>query len=301
MLEKIAYFVKNHFEGNLLGDYIVNFIRIRGIDEKLLNRGTRTIYQKDVMQPTTEMIQAREFFNKYKERVNNIVNLLYDEESKVCYQKAIVYRYTHEMNQAPKFTKQKYFVDEIIKLSTEEVFVDGGAFVGDTIRDFYKKSNGQYKRIIAFEPDEYNFYMLSKLRYHDVIKYNQGLWDESCELRFTNGGGCGSRMSENGGISVAVSKLDDVKECQDATFIKLDVEGSELHALKGAEKIIRKNHPKLAICLYHSNEDMLNIIEYIHEIEPRYHIYVRHHSISAAETVMYAVYNEENVRLICHT
>lgn len=69
----------------------------------------------------------------------------------------------------------------------------------------------------------------------------------------------------------------------------MDIEGSEMDALIGAEQTIRRNHPKLTICIYHSDEDMIRIIEWIHHIDPKYRLYVRHHSRSAVETVVYAV------------
>ncbi len=75
----------------------------------------------------------------------------------------------------------------IIQPSEKEVFVDCGVFVGDAIRDFYKRICGRYNRVIAFEPDTYNFGGLTKLKHPNVIKINTGLWNENEELHFTNG------------------------------------------------------------------------------------------------------------------
>lgn len=83
--------------------------------------------------------------------------------------------------------------------------------------------------------------------------------------------------------------IDAVPECKNATFIKMDIEGMEWDALHGAVETIKRNHPKLAICIYHSDEDMIRIVEYIHEIAPEYKLYVRHHSKREYETVLYAV------------
>lgn len=292
MIGNIAAIVKKCFKGNAVGDYVINFIRIRGIDEKLYVWENYRLYRRDVVHPSPEMIQARKFFRQNKSRVNHIAGLLADEESRVCFRKAVAYRCTHDRRKAPVFTKGRYFPEGIIDLSEEEVFIDGGAFVGDTVRQLYKITKGKYKKIVAFEPDEYNFRMLSRLKYHDVTKIKKGLWSDNGKLHFTNGGGCGSRVTQDSACVIAVDKLDEVRDCQAATFIKLDVEGAELQALKGAERLIKRNHPKLAICLYHSNEDMLDIIEYIHNLEPDYQLYVRHHSAFAVETVMYAVYNK---------
>lgn len=72
----------------------------------------------------------------------------------------------------------------------------------------------------------------------------------------------------------------------------MDVEGSELESLKGAADTIRKNHPKLAICCYHKKEDIIVLYQYIKSFdndETEYKFYLRHHSNSAYETVLYAI------------
>ena len=83
--------------------------------------------------------------------------------------------------------------------------------------------------------------------------------------------------------------MDHCDEAQAATFIKMDIEGAEMNALRGARTIIQKNKPKLAICIYHSDEDMLRLAEWIHETVPEYKLYVRQHSNCICETVLYAV------------
>ena len=83
--------------------------------------------------------------------------------------------------------------------------------------------------------------------------------------------------------------IDHCKECQDATFIKMDIEGSELMALKGAQQIILRNRPLLAICIYHSDEDMLAIPEWMCLNLNDYKYYCRHHSYYKEETIIYAI------------
>lgn len=86
-----------------------------------------------------------------------------------------------------------------------------------------------------------------------------------------------------------VDAIDNIPECADATFIKMDIEGAEQNALAGAEKTIRRNRPKLAICIYHSDEDMLDIPERVLALNMGYKLYVRHHFGTICETVLYAV------------
>ena len=69
----------------------------------------------------------------------------------------------------------------------------------------------------------------------------------------------------------------------------MDIEGAELEALKGARNTILKDKPDLAICVYHKNEDIIEIPRYILELDPEYELYLRHYDLAEYETVLYAV------------
>jgi len=86
--------------------------------------------------------------------------------------------------------------------------------------------------------------------------------------------------------TVPAVRIDDITN--NATFIKMDIEGAELNALKGAKKTIIANTPKLAISIYHQLNDLWEIPIYIKQLVPEYKLYVRHHSKTIAETVLYA-------------
>lgn len=73
------------------------------------------------------------------------------------------------------------------------------------------------------------------------------------------------------------------------SFIKMDIEGSELMALDGLSKTIGKYRPTLAICAYHQPDDLWEIPLMIHSINDRYKIILRHHSYETTETVCYAM------------
>lgn len=99
----------------------------------------------------------------------------------------------------------------------------------------------------------------------------------------------GARLSTEGRIAIEVRKLDDVLQGKKVTFIKMDIEGAELAALRGAEKIIREQRPRLAICVYHKPEDIWEIPSLILSCNPDYRLYLRHYSITETETVLYAI------------
>ncbi len=109
-------------------------------------------------------------------------------------------------------------------------------------------------------------------------------------------------MSEAGGLNVArrentstheieipVCALDEICVDNDVSFIKMDIEGSEKNALIGAENTIRRCKPKLAISIYHKNEDIWELPEMILQMNENYRLYLRHYSLAGEDTVLYAI------------
>lgn len=222
--------------------------------------------------------------------------LLADEKSKEIWKAVVRYRTRRIPIKASCYSEgDQYFVEEIIRPETGEVFIDGGGYTGDTVQQFLdtaRKHKASYRRIIVFEPDIENYKLIKKFfgRQKKIILIKKGLSDCIKKIGFTGDGAVG-RISQEDKDSrqISVINIDAVPECSDATWIKMDIEGAEMDALRGARNVILKNRPKLTISIYHSDEDMIRIAEYIHELVPEYKLYVRHHSKGHCETVLYAV------------
>lgn len=73
------------------------------------------------------------------------------------------------------------------------------------------------------------------------------------------------------------------------SFVKMDIEGAEAIALKGAKNHILNDHPKLAICCYHKPEDLWKIPEQVMAIRNDYRLYLRHYTDGLHESVMYFI------------
>lgn len=117
-----------------------------------------------------------------------------------------------------------------------------------------------------------------------------GLWSKNTILKFDTIGSGSGRISEEGTVSVKVNTLDEILKNQKVDFIKMDIEGAEVEALKGAKKIIREQKPKLAISVYHKPEDIFLISLLIHNMCSEYKLYLRHYrQFSAQETICYAI------------
>lgn len=186
----------------------------------------------------------------------------------------------------------QYFNPDFMSFG-EEVFVDAGSNELETVIEL-KKYCKSIKKAYAFEPDPDNYRKCEenkRLFPDETVKiFPYGTWSERKELFFDSTADGSSHVEETGGISINVVPIDEiVVPTEKVTFIKMDVEGSELESLKGACKTIQKDKPKLAICIYHKAEDMLSIPLYIKSLVPEYRLYVRHHSNGAGETVLYAI------------
>ena len=195
-------------------------------------------------------------------------------------------------NFGPQMDDGQYFNPDFMTYGNQEVFIDAGCYDLETSLKLKKYCN-QVKKIYAFEPDPDNYMICEKKRtqyaYEEVELLPYGTWSGKGTLHFGQGGS-GSSVNENGTIEVSVVPIDAVVDPADRiTMIKMDVEGAELESLKGARKTIQRDKPKLAICIYHKPEDMTEIPLYIKELVPEYKLYVRHHSNTDNETVLYAV------------
>ena len=80
----------------------------------------------------------------------------------------------------------------------------------------------------------------------------------------------------------------DVVIIDPVNFNTLDVDGFELRALLGAEGLIRRDQPLLAICGYHKQSDLWEIPLYMKNILPDHHILLRNY-VGIIEYVFYAV------------
>ena len=190
--------------------------------------------------------------------------------------------------------EEQYFDREIITPCPEETFIDGGCYECDTDKLFITWCSGNYKKIIAFEPDEENYRKCLEVRKKENIAkldiYPKGLWDCETELFFSGDRGVGSQIGEGAeAVRIFTATIDETVGDDEVTFIKLDVEGAELKALKGARKTIQKYRPKLAVCIYHKPEDVIEIPEYILSLHKDYKLYIRHYLLTRYETVLYAL------------
>lgn len=237
------------------------------------------------------------YFNERKELIKKVYELLADEKSRDVFISLLNFKMTMDDNWLLDIADNEHdqYFDDLMRLKDNEVFVDCGAYIGDTLDEYNIRMNGKWKEYCLFEADPSVFMEMKNhindCRYSRCSCYNVGCWDKKERLYFQCTGSGSSQISEKKYDQVInADALDNVLKGKDVTVIKMDVEGAEQKALKGAEGIIRSQHPKLAISNYHSLDDFLHIPIILQNFHKDYNIYLRHYrKLTDSETICYAV------------
>jgi FkbM family methyltransferase len=197
---------------------------------------------------------------------------------------------------SPPRPEEFYLPSGLIDERNDEVFVDCGAFDGDTVRAFLKSRGERFRRVVAFEPDPKNYEALSEYvsglpeRVSDRIDLHRtgtGLRRET--VRFSATGNMGAAITPGGEIEITCVPLDEVLADLPPTYIKMDIEGAEPDALAGAAELIRRHSPVLAICVYHRQDHIWQIPLQISALHSGYEFFLRRYSEECWDVVCYAV------------
>ncbi len=188
----------------------------------------------------------------------------------------------------------QYLDKSVMKFTEHEVFIDCGAYHGENLLELNamlaRDGIGEVETAFEIEADARNVQELemavSKLGNVSII--SKGVWDKTGSIFIDDSESKSSKVSEREGTPIEVISIDDLK-IKNVTFIKMDVEGAELPALKGAEQTIKNYKPKLAISVYHRPEDFIQIPRYIDSLGMNYEFYLRCYSQTGCETILYAV------------
>jgi FkbM family methyltransferase len=200
------------------------------------------------------------------------------------------------------FVKQYQFNNgsKIIKAEKGDYVIDAGGCWGDTAL-YFSWEVGESGKVFTFEFIPSNIEILLKnLSLNPdleqrVTLINRPVWENSNETMYYIDNGPGSRvfMKEEESFdgkssSLSIDDLVAIHSIPRVDFIKMDIEGAEPYALRGAVETIKKFKPKLAIAIYHSLEDFVNIPKFIHDLGLGYELYLAHCSIHQEESILFA-------------
>lgn len=234
----------------------------------------------------------KDYLTVHKDEFLAASTLLYDEYSKKVfwgYLDALKGNIYDDISLSASGT---YF-NELTRRKKEGAFVDCGAYDGDSVINYFDFFNDQ-PIVYAFEPDRANFEKLMKKTKGkaNVFCINKGCYSAEGHLSFSSSGDMSSSLQETGNDSVEVTTIDSTVDETKVSFIKMDIEGTELEGLKGAKHVIERDMSVLAVSTYHRQEDLITLIPYIaglHSKGEKYNLYLRHHGITQTELVLYAI------------
>jgi len=222
--------------------------------------------------------------------------LLADRESRIEFVEQCRFRsYADFECLPPPAPEPQYFPPELFEPSLSECFVDCGAYNGDTLRSFLEWSKGNFQKFIAFEADPENFHALQKAIHEDgraggkATALPVAVGSTCGKVRFSATGSGDAAITAEGGTDVECATLDAALEGERPTFVKMDIEGTELDALHGARNIIARREPILAVCAYHRQDHLWQVPLTVARLLPGASIFLRRYSVDGWDLVCYAI------------
>ncbi|WP_286233232.1 FkbM family methyltransferase [Thalassotalea sediminis] len=282
---------------------VIGITNYLAAQEKLKAFGVNHSYVIDV---PDFLNMPNEFMNK--EFVENNItqfqeayNLFEDDFSKQTFIAAINTKISGDLSFLLPVVKNEhlYFAQDLFDISDHEVLLDVGGFDGDSIRDFTSICNSQFDKIISLEPFDENFKKLTQtvkeLGLINVVLINKGAWSESTTLSF-------SITEENidnkitvegqGTENISVDTLDNIiDECDidKISLIKMDINGAEYEALRGAEHTLNTFRPNIAVKM-HVKEDFYRLAILLKAMCPNIKLYLRQRNYMSMMLVLYATF-----------
>jgi FkbM family methyltransferase len=225
------------------------------------------------------------------------MDLWADEESRQVFLDQIRWMMTLDGDLLPpcRDIDRLYFDPDVVRLNGEEVFVDCGGFDGDSLEKFIVTVDGHFRSAHVVEPDPQSVEAL-ELRIQQmpldlrrrITVHRCAAGDREGTQVFSATGTAGSTISSLGNIEVATRTLDDLMAFEEATFVKVDVEGAELEALAGSRRILSDGGSTWAVMAYHRQSHLWEIPLAFGEFHNR-DLFLRRYAEDGWERCVYAL------------
>jgi FkbM family methyltransferase len=217
--------------------------------------------------------------------------LLVDDESLRWFDALVRLRLDGDYLGLPEPNYADQYLPATLRWTDPMRMIDCGAFDGDTIGLMI--ANGYHiEAVAAFEPDLRSYAKLTERFHHlDAVFLPCGVSDATGIVRFSGGRGLASAIDEGGTDVIQCVAIDDVLPSFAPNLIKMDVEGAEPEALRGAAATLRKHRPGLAISIYHAPDHLWEIPLWLDQLGLGYRMMIRGHGHNGYDTVLYALPN----------
>lgn len=182
-----------------------------------------------------------ETVKKMKKQIKFLETKWADEQSVYVLNGLVHYLETKDWNNLAEICteEEQYFIPEVraaIKMPLN--IIDAGAYRGELLQNL-KNNQIYFKKWYCFEADTENFsHLLEQSRKNGLeegrqICVNKGLWSESGRLFFESRGNESRIVTYETDDVIDVVSIDDYFGGESCSYIKMDIEGAELPALRG--------------------------------------------------------------------
>lgn len=244
-------------------------------------------------------LTSRAYYLSHRADIAAVGSLFTDERSQTVFAGLLRFRLTGDYSLLPHpDTEHQYFPDDLPSWPRHLRFVDCGAYHGDTLTSFLR-AGYEFEAVAAFEPDLENFHKLSAYisqnqhRFLNTSLFPCGVYSHTTQLTFEIGGGEASKASEMGASRIQCVSLDESIPTFAPHLIKMDIEGAEMDAILGAQRLIKNYQPALAISVYHTPAHLweipLRISQLAQENNLQYTYHLRAHAQNCFDTIFYAI------------
>lgn len=235
-------------------------------------------------------LAPRDIYRACGREIAQAYDCLSDDLSRDLFVKILRFRIGGDYALLDQPEPRQYFPNSLPRWPGDLRLVDCGAYTGDSLRESME-AGYRIESAICLEPDEANFQTLSKYVHNQNLKavcLPCAVSSTTEMLRFSSEATGSSHLGESGGVLVQAVRLDEIIPTFAPNLIKMDVEGAEPEAIRGAEQLIQRYRPGLAIAAYHQAQHLWQIPLQIAALSCGYRLYMRSHAHNSFDVVLYA-------------
>ncbi len=233
---------------------------------------------------------------QHAQEVMGSFQLFEDDRSRQLFLAHVRWRLHLDFEGLPSPDSDPYFPADLVRLGRGDIVLDCGAFDGDTLRYALDQFGPAFERWVAYEPDPASFQRLQgyvRGLPSDVASKIQlrpcAVGSDRGHVLFEATGTMNSAVSVSGAVKVEEIALDEDQPGTEVSFLKLDIEGAELAALKGADRLIHRRIPTIALELTHRLADLWTIPRYLSSLDLGYRYALRSYEGDGCDLVLYAL------------
>jgi FkbM family methyltransferase len=194
-------------------------------------------------------------------------------------------------------TRWKQYHMPVFRLTALDLYIDCGAYDGDTVREMAEEYGDKMPSMMCLEPDPSHYESLvntvCELPEAQRVKVEGrqvAVADYPSFRRFSQGWvPMAAKFDLCGPIVVRADALDVILKDRTCICIKMDIEGAEIEALLGAENVIKRDQPIMLMEISHVLDHVWRIPLMLRKWLPAHEFFLCQHNVRGDDLILYAV------------